>query len=346
MRIGADDLARSLKGALGPLYTVVANEPLLGHEALGVLRARALQDGYDERTVLTNESGFRWEALRAAGDSLSLFASRRLVEVRIPTGKPGREGGQALAEYAKRLPPDTVTLVSLPALDWSGMKAAWLKALDAAGVLVVADPLARDRLPDWIAARLAKNGQRAARETLEFLSERVEGNLSAANQEVEKLALSFEPGELSFEQVSASVLDVSRFDLRALGAAMLDGDRVQLIRMLDGLRAEGSPLPLVTWTLAHDLRALVGVHDALDAGRQKQAALREAGAFGAREGLIGRAVGRIDGRRARRALRAVSEIDRASKGLGTRDAWQLVAALCLGLSGAPRRKAGRAPETG
>ncbi len=341
MRIGADDLATALRRPLGPLYTVVANEPLLGHEALAALRARALQDGYDERTVLTNESGFRWEALRAAGNSLSLFASRRLVEVRIPTGKPGREGGQALAEYAKRLPADTVTLVSLPALDWSGMKAAWLKALEAAGVLVMADPFPRERLVGWIEARLAKNGQRAAPDTLAFLADRVEGNLSAANQEVEKLALSFEPGELSFEQVSGSVLDVSRFDLRALGAAMLDGDRTQLVRMIDGLRAEGSPLPLVTWTLAHELRALVGVHDALDAGRQKSAALREAGVFGPREGPIGRAAGRIDARRARRALRAVSEIDRASKGLGTRDPWQLITALCLGLSNTPRRPAAR-----
>jgi len=342
MRIGTDDLAGTLKRPLGPLYTVVANEPLLGQEALAALRARALQEGYDERTVLTHEAGFRWDSLRAAGDSLSLFASRRLVEVRIPNGKPGRDGGQALADYAKRLPQDTVTLVSLPGLDWTGMKAAWLKALESAGVLVVADPLPRDRLVGWIEARLHRNGQRASPETLAFLADRVEGNLSAASQEVEKLALSFDPGELSFEQVSGSVLDVSRFDLRALGAAMLDGDRTQLVRMLDGLRTEGSPLPLVTWTLAHDLRALVGVHDALDAGRQKAAALREAGQFGAREGLIGRAVGRIDGPRARRALRAVSDIDRASKGLGTRDAWQLVVALCLGLSSAPRRPPGRA----
>ncbi|MFO0483542.1 MAG: DNA polymerase III subunit delta [bacterium] len=341
MRIGADDLAAALRRPLGPLYTVVANEPLLGHEALAALRARALAEGYDERTVLTSESGFRWEALRAAGDSLSLFASRRLVEVRVPTGKPGREGGQALADYAKRLPPDTVTLVSLPALDWSGMKAAWLKALEAAGVLVMADPFPRDRLVDWIEARLAKNGQRAAHDTLAFLADRVEGNLSAANQEVEKLALSFEPGELSFEQVSGSVLDVSRFDLRALGAAMLDGDRTQLVRMIDGLRAEGSPLPLVTWTLAHELRALVGVHDALDAGRQKAAALREAGVFGPRSDSIGRAASRIDARRARRALRAVGEIERASKGLGTRDPWQLITALCLGLSGMPKRPAPR-----
>ena len=172
MRIGADDLAAALRRPLGPLYTVVANEPLLGHEALAALRARAREEGYGERTVLTSESGFRWEALRAAGDSLSLFASRRLVEVRVPTGKPGREGGQALADYAKRLPPDTVTLVSLPALDWSGMKAAWLKALEAAGVLVMADPFPRDRLVGWIETRLAKNGQRAAPDTLAFLADR------------------------------------------------------------------------------------------------------------------------------------------------------------------------------
>ncbi len=341
MRIGADDLAAALKRPIGPLYTVVASEPLLGHEAMAALRERARQDGYDERTVLTSEPGFRWEALRSAGDSLSLFAARRLVEVRIPTGKPGREGGQALAEYAKRLPPDTVTLVSLPGLDHGGLKSAWIKALEAAGVLVMAEPFPRDRLVGWIEARLAKNGQRASRETLAFLADRVEGNLSAADQEVEKLALSFEPGELTFEQVSGSVLDVSRFDLRALGAAMLDGDRVQLVRMIDGLRAEGSPLPLVSWTLANELRALVAVHDALEAGRDRAGAMREAGVFRHREGPIGRAVGRIDARRARRALRAVSEIDRASKGLGTRDPWQLVTALCLGLSNTARRASAR-----
>ena len=237
MRIGADDLAAALRRPLGPLYTVVANEPLLGHEALAALRARAREEGYGERTVLTSESGFRWEALRAAGDSLSLFASRRLVEVRVPTGKPGREGGQALADYAKRLPPDTVTLVSLPALDWSGMKAAWLKALEAAGVLVMADPFPRDRLVGWIETRLAKNGQRAAPDTLAFLADRVEGNLSAANQEVEKLALSFDPGELSFEQVSGSVLDVSRFDLRAL-IAVVAATTVALERKARALELE------------------------------------------------------------------------------------------------------------
>jgi DNA polymerase-3 subunit delta len=342
MRLGADDLAAHLKRPLAPLYAVVAADPLLGHEALAALRARARAEGYDERTVLTSEPGFRWEALRAAGDSLSLFAARRLVEVRIPTGKPGREGGQALAEYAKRLPADTVTLISLPALDWRAIKAAWVLAIEAAGVLVMAEPLPRERLPGWIAGRLAKNGQHAADETIEFLAERVEGNLSAASQEVEKLALAFEPGELTFEQVSRSVLDVSRFDLFALGQAMLEGDRVQLVRMIDGLRAEGSPLPLVTWTLAQDLRRLVGVHDGLAAGRARAQAFREAGVFRDRERSIAGALDRIDARRARLALRAVSEIDRASKGLGTRDAWELVTELCLRLSAVPR---GRRAET-
>ncbi|MBC7778648.1 MAG: DNA polymerase III subunit delta, partial [Proteobacteria bacterium] len=267
MRIGADDLAAHLKRPLAPLYTVIANEPLLGHEALSALRARARADGFDERIVLTSETGFRWEALRAAGNSLSLFATRRLVEVRVPTGKPGREGAQALTEYAKRLPPDTVTLISLPALDWRALKSAWVQALDTAGVMLIAEALSRERLPAWIGARLARNGQRATPATLQFLADRVEGNLSAASQEIEKLALAYEPGELTFEQVSGSVLDVSRFDLFALGQALLEGDRVQLVRMLDGLRAEGSPLPLVVWTLAQDLRRLVSVHEALAAGR-------------------------------------------------------------------------------
>jgi DNA polymerase III subunit delta len=341
MRIAATGLDAHLARSLAPLYTVVAAEPLLAQEALAALRARARAQGYDERTVLTSEPGFRWESLRVAGNSLSLFASRRLVELRIPTGKPGREGAQALADYAKRLPPDTVTLISLPELDWRAIKAAWVLALEAAGVLVVAEPLARERLPAWISERLSRNGQRASATTLEFIAERVEGNLSAAQQEVEKLALAFEPGELSFEQVSASVLDASRHDLTQLGDALLAGDRAHLVRMLDGLRGEGSPLPLVIWTVAQDLRRLVGVHEALDAGRNRAQALREAGVYGKRESAVAAALDRIDGTRARRALRAASEIDRAAKGLTGRDPWQLLNVLCLGLAATPRAKRAR-----
>ncbi len=338
MRIAATGLDAHLARTLAPLYTVVAAEPLLGHEALAAVRARARAQGHDERTVLTSEPGFRWESLRAAGDTLSLFASRRLVELRIPTGKPGREGAQALTEYARRLPPDTVTLISLPGLDWRAIKAAWVQALEEAGVLVVAEPFPRERLPAWIGERLARNGQRASQQTLEFIAERVEGNLSAAQQEVEKLALAFEPGELGFAQVSASVLDVSRHDLAQLGDALLAGDRAFLVRMLDGLRGEAAPLPLVIWTVAQDLRRLVGVYEALAAGRGRAQAMREAGVYREREAAVADALSRIDAVRARRALRAVSEIDRAAKGLTGRDPWQMLCALCLSLAAAPRAR--------
>ncbi len=351
MKIASGDLESHLARGLRPLYVVLAEDVLLGEEALSLLRARARAEGCAERVVLTVEGGFDWESLAAAGRSMSLFASRRLLELRIPNGRPGREGARRLQEFAAHPPEDTVTLVALPAIDWRARKSAWMSALEGGGVLVEARTPAREALPGWLAARLARNGQQTDPQTLEFLADRVEGNLMAAAQEVEKLALAWPAGRLSAEQVRGAVLDVSRHDPSALGLALIAGERERVVRMIDGLRAEGAPLPLVMWGVAQELRRIAAAQEVLARGGGHAAAMREAAAFREREAPVRRALERIDLRRARRGLRMAAEIDRAAKGLGRRDPWVLLTELALRMSAAPapRRNpspARRGDETG
>jgi DNA polymerase-3 subunit delta len=231
MRLSSEQLAGHLKRELQPLYTVFGTEPLLALEASDRIRAKARAEGYTEREVLTADSGFKWNQLAMAGSSQSLFASRKLLELRIPTGKPGKEGGEALQNYCQSLPPDTVTLIYVPDLDWRGQKAAWFEALERAGVAVEAKPVLRRALPQWIAGRLGLQQQEADTETLDFIADRVEGNLLAAYQEVQKLALLFPQGTITFDQVREAVLDVARYDVFNLGEIMLEGN-TRLVRFL------------------------------------------------------------------------------------------------------------------
>src|SRR5690606_31323652 len=196
MRIDSEQLPQHLARGIGPLYTLMAEEPLLALEAGDRLRSRARELGYGERTLLVAEAGFDWGRLAQAAASLSLFAQRRLIELRIPNGKPGVAGAEALERHCARLAPDTVTLVHLPALDWKAAQASWVQTLERAGVLVEARVVTRERLPQWLAARLARNDQSADPETLQFIADRVEGNLLAAWQEVQKLALLLPAGKL------------------------------------------------------------------------------------------------------------------------------------------------------
>jgi len=223
VRITTEQLTQQLKRTLAPLYIVHGDEPLLALEAADRIRARAREEGHVEREVLTAEQHFDWSQLRISSQSQSLFASRRMLEIRIPSGKPGNDGSQALQEYAAQLPPDTITLVALPEVDWRAQKGAWFGALDAAGVIVEAAAVKRDKLPEWLKGRLSTQAQTADADTLEFIADKVEGNLLAAYQEVQKLALLFPPGALSFNQIKESVLDVARFDVFDLGDIVLSG---------------------------------------------------------------------------------------------------------------------------
>lgn len=330
MRIDSEQLQKHLGRELKPLYTVFGNEPLLALEASDRIRAKARAAGYTEREILTVESGFKWSRLSLAGDSQSLFASKKLLELRIPTGKPGVEGAQALQDYCRSLPPDTVTLIWLPDVDWRVLKTAWFEALDRAGIAVEAKPVPRKALPQWLAGRLQAQGQEVDSETLDFMADRVEGNLMAAYQEVQKLGLLFPAQPIAFEQVREAVLDVARYDVFNLGEAVLEGDPLHLARMLDGLKGEGAAAPLVLWAISEEVRAIGKVVTGLAAGRPTSMLWREAKVWGARhQGLMQQHARRFSFAQVTDALRHAAAIDRMIKGLGRGDVWNELLQLTL-----------------
>jgi DNA polymerase III subunit delta len=300
MQVRGDQLKAHLERGLRSLYTVHGDEPLLAQEALDALRAQARAQGYSERQVF-NVSGahFDWSGVIAAAQSMSLFSDRQIVEIRIPSGKPGKEGSEALQRYCSQLNDDVLTLVHLPKLDGQQTKSAWFAALEAHGVTLRVEPVERRVLPQWLAQRLAAQGQRvqageAGQRTLAYFADQVEGNLLAAHQEIQKLGLLHPQGELTFEQIESAVLDVARYDIYKLTEAVLTGQAARALRMLDGLRNEGEAAVLVHWTLAEDIRALRRVKQAMQDGRPLPMALRESRVWGLRERLFERALPLLD----------------------------------------------------
>jgi DNA polymerase-3 subunit delta len=321
MQIRAEGLAQHFAKGLRPIYTVYGDEPLLAQEAGDLIRAAARAQGYGERKVFTVAGNhFDWAQVQGAAQALSLFSERQLIDIRIPSGKPGKDGSEALQRYCERLPDDVVTLVTLPRLDKTQLNSPWFMALDGAGASVKVDPVERRALPQWIAQRLATQGQRVAdgeigQRTLAFFADRVEGNLLAAHQELQKLALLHPAGELSFEQIEAAVLNVARYDVFKLSEAVLGGNVARLLRMLEGLQAEGEAAVLVHWSLAEDIRALKRVRDAVDAGKPLPMALREARVWGPKERLFERIVPGLRSADITRLVEAAQICDGLVKGL-------------------------------
>ncbi len=338
MQLRSEQLPAHLELDLKPVYVVYGDEPLLVIEAADAIRAAARRNGFDEREVLTALPGFDWVALHHAAGSMSLFGGRKLIDLRIPTGKPGREGSAAIQEYCQRPSPDALLLVTLPGLDWAEEKAVWLKALNEAGAAVKLIPPALADLPGWIAGRLRRQQQSADSDALRFIAERVEGNLLAAHQEIMKLGLLYLPGELSLLQVQDAVLNVARYDLDGLREALLAGDVVRLTRTLEGLQQEGEAPPLVLWALTEEVRALAQVRAGLDARQPLDALLKNARIWGARQGAFKRAVQRVDKAAADAALEHLARIDRMIKGAaGGGDVWTEFLRLGLGLCPARSR---------
>jgi len=321
MLLRGEQLAAHLERDLKPVYLVYGDEPLLVIEAADAIRARARQRGFDEREVLTAIAGFDWNQLAMAAGNLSLFGGRKLLDLRIPTGKPGREGSAALQDYCQRCGPDTLLLVTLPALDWRDEKAAWVSALAEAGAAVKLTAPSLAELPAWIAGRLRRQRQSAESDALAFIAERVEGNLLAAEQEIRKLGLLYPERTLTLAEIRDAVLDVARYDLDTLREALLAGDVARLTRTLDGLRQEGEAPPLVLWAITEEVRALAQIRAGLDAGQPLDALLRDARVWGPRQGLVKRCLARLGSDDARTALTLAGRADRLIKGLLAGDVW-------------------------
>ena len=333
MQLRFDALDAHLNKPLAGLYAITSDEHLLALEAADKIRVAARAQGYSERDVLVVDRSFKWSALLAANQSQSLFGDRKLIELRIPTGKPGRDGGQALQDYAAALNPDNVTLITLPKLDWQTAKSAWVTALQQAAVWIDIPLVERAQLPNWLGVRLAAQKQGANRECLDFIADRVEGNLLAAHQEIRKLGLLYPEGQLSFEQVHDAVLNVARYDVFKLNEAMLTGDAARLVRMLEGLKGEGEALPLVLWAVAEEIRTLLKLKAGVAQGRPLAQLTKEYRIWGPRERLIEPALRRLRLSTLEEALQEAAQIDKMIKGLRTKafagDAWD--AMLQLGL---------------
>lgn len=333
-----EQLPRDLAAGLAPLYVIHGEEMLLALEAADSIRAAARAQGYDDREVLTVESQhFDWSRLVEASLSVSLFASRKVLEVRLPGGKPGNEGADALVKFAARLPEDTVTLILLPKLDKTQLNSKWFDALAAVGVVLAAHSVDRQHLPQWVAGRLARQQQRLNDDAMRFFVERVEGNLLAARQEVDKLALLFPAGAtLTLADLQSAVANVARYDVFQLSEAWLAGDCVRTARMLDGLQAEGETPVLVVWRLADELRGLIRIRQGLREGRPMAQLLRENRVWGERQRHIEHALRRLSLRRLADALCDCSVIDQSIKGAAEQDPWLLLHRLALGLAGVGR----------
>ena len=332
MAIASEDLPRHLSSGLKPLYVVFGDALLLAIEAADSIRAAARAAGFAERETFIAEQHFKWDELRNSAQSLSLFSSRKVIDLRIPSGKPGVQGGQALQDYAANLSSDVLTLITLPRLDWTVQKSKWFGALESHGVMVSADDIPRSALPRWIAERLKRQGQSTDDATLEFLADRCEGNLLAAFQEIQKLALLFPAGKLSFEQVKDAVMDVARYDIFKLSEAMLNGNAARFVRILDGLRAEGTATVLVLWAISEDIRTLGKVLQAVRRGGNLGSAMRDMRVRRDKQGAIENAARRLKSPLIERAIHQAARLDKTIKGLRQGDVWDELLQLGLRFS--------------
>ena len=328
MQLAPAQLAAHLKKGLKSLYVLHGDEPLLIQEAQDAIRTAARAQGHTERSVFAVQGAhFDWGEVQAAGGSLSLFADKQLIELRIPSGKPGKDGSPALQQLAEQAAGNDSTLlvVMLPRLDRQTKTSAWFAALEAHGVSIQVEPVERKDLPSWIAQRLAQAGLRVAdgeegQRSLQFFADRVEGNLLAAHQEVQKLALLYaaqdgSPAILGFDAIEQAVLNVARYDVFKLSETVLAGQMARTQRMIDGLQAEGVAEVLVHWALSEDIRALKRVKDAMGLGQPLPMALREQRVWGAKERLFERVLPRLTEPNLRRLIQSAHVVDGIVKGL-------------------------------
>lgn len=316
MNISAERLPDQLSRGLAALYVVVGDEPLAAQEASDAIRAAARAAGHSERNVYTVQGRYNWQGIFASGENLSLFAERRLTEIRIPSGKPGVDGAKALETYAAKLPADTLTLISLPGMDWKAMQSRWFAALAKTGVVVEARPIDRAALPDWVERRLAKQGLRAERAALAFLADQVEGNLLAAQQEIDKLALLLPPGSVTLADVEHAVVDVSRLEADALADALYAGDAARFAQIVADLKDSGEAVPAILWQVSSAVQLLLRLKLAVAQGDSLPGVMRTLwGRDKQRAPQIERALKRLSLSRVESALADLALIDRQAKGL-------------------------------
>lgn len=335
MRLVPETLSRALQAGLAPAWLVAGDEPLLVGEATDAIRAKARAAGYLGREVLFVEKGFDWDELLGGLRAMSLFAERRIVELRLPSPKPGIEGSKALVAAVSDPSPDVLLLVVTDKIEYKDQSSAWVKAFDAHGACVDADQLQPEQLPKWLEGRMRARGLVPDADAVQLLAERCEGNLVAAHQEIELLRLLAGEGPVNLDTVAAAVANSARYHVFQLGEALLAGDAARTVRILDGLAAEDEGLPLVLYCIAEELRAVLqwpppasGAHRRMFMGGRR------------RKELLGQAARRVPRAVALELLTAAGRADTLVKSSHKDRAWGELTRIATEFCIAPRSRAG------
>ena len=329
MKLTADKIEAQLSKGLSPVYFVSGDEPLLAGEVTDTIRTEARRQGYEERESHSADARFKWSELLTGLGTLSLFASHKIVEIRLTTGKPGREGGAAIVELVANPPPDTLFIITSPRLDKRTAGTKWAKSLERGGIWVDIKPLSPAALPAWLEARMRRAGLECDAEAIEILAARVEGNLLAAQQEIGKLELLVDDGRVTGDIVRRSVADGARFDVFQLADAAVGQDVTRALRVLYGLRTEGIAPALVLWSLAREATALVSLWARVDQGTTPGIAMGEARIWRSRQPLFNRALNNHDERSVRQLSAKASLTDRIVKGASPGQPWNALLELVM-----------------
>lgn len=333
MKISGDNLTGALARPLARIYLVSGDEPLLVNEAADSIRAKARSQGFTERDLNVAERSFDWEALHSGSRALSLFAERRIIEIRMTNPTPGEDGAKVIVKLAESGSPDNLVLIITGKLDGRTQNASWVSAIDKHGVLVQIWPIDGPKLPAWIRERLSRHGLQADQDAAKLLAERIEGNLLAAHQEVEKLALLLPPGPVTAETVFDAVADSARFDVLQLGDAAMRGQLARAVRILDGLRGEAVELPIVLWAINKDLQWIARAQHLMRNGQTADAAMNAIYVWRPRQPAMKLALGRLKDAHVRALLLDAERVDRAIKGVLRTDPWVELERLVARLAG-------------
>ncbi len=332
MKIQANQLSSHLKESLAPCYLVTGDEHLLVAEALDVIRDAARERGFSMRELHVATTGFDWAQLTVSSANLSLFAEQRIIELRLPTGKPGRVGGQAIIQLVEQSGPETLFIATAPKLDRGSAASKWAKAIDQKGVSLPIWPIGLRELPGWIANRMRGVGLQPERDVVTLIADRVEGNLLAAGQEIEKLRLLLGEGPVSSEDVSKAVANSSRYDVYKLTDAAMAGDAARAVKILSGLRSEGVEPVIIMWALTRELRTLSTLDDIVRQGGDLASAMQKKRVWRDRQGLVRSCIGRHRHGSFHRMLKATGRADAAAKGQRAGDPWQMACDIVVGMA--------------
>lgn len=324
MKVRPDQLERHLKGELADIYFINGDEPLQVMESADRIRVEARKRDFTEREVMDADAKFDWNLLLDAGNSLSLFAEKRIIELRLPSGKPGKAGSQVLQQYAQRPADDAILIISSGKLEGSAKNTKWFKTLDQQGVVIQCWPINAEQLPGWITQRLMSKGISAEPEAVQLLADRVEGNLLAASQEVDKLFLLYGAGKISFEQTASAVADSARYNIYDLVDSALQGDVARTSRIVSGLKSEGVEPVLMLWALSREIRQLAQISES---NVSIDAAMTKLRIWDNRKGLIRKALSRHHKMRWKLFLKRCAKIDKVIKGVETGRPWDEILML-------------------